>query len=623
MEALSVTSHLTVEDWRAYRRAAAVRFNREFPGFRTARWTALVVICTLVLLALLQLGGFRIQIASLLAGALFMLAVQVLVQRMQVTNSIPEAGGTFLGEVRFEFSPQGIRTCRPGLTSDTQWQRVREFALDKAYLFIWLDRFQAFIVPLRDLNAVAATADAQSRFRAWTNAAGSPHPSAPALASAGRAETWTAVLLRWWTGRSSGPAPLSGAAAPIMVLSLASLLAWSYLDWRVSTPEPEFSVYGIPFFAWYALGVVSLAGLLRWRAYPAPRMDHALVLVLGLAPFLFGLIALPDEQAAVNWVLAAEVLLGIAMTIYLARGMDSITGQAQRFAVLNGMVFVAAFCLISNSLNAVPSFWTVAEPVVADTVADARSEQLLFDQAGRIDQALARIHPGAGVGPAAYFLGFAGVADQKVFAEEVGLAKRVLSERYRIESRSLTLINDDRDLDRAPLATVSGLRYALRGLAGRMNRDDDVLFLAISSHGSQDRAIAVSNAALPLNDLTDDDLADALRQSGIKWRVLIISACYAGGFIDALKDARTIVIAAAAKDRTSFGCTNDRDLTYFGEAFYRDALPAAHSLRAAFETARNEIVRRERAERETPSNPQAYFGQDMESKLAAMEAREH
>jgi len=187
-----------------------------------------------------------------------------------------------------------------------------------------------------------------------------------------------------------------------------------------------------------------------------------------------------------------------------------------------------------------------------------------------------------------------------------------------MEGRSLSLINDARDLERAPLASVSGLRYALRGLAARMNLDRDVLFLAISSHGSRDPAIAVENSDLPLDELTDEDLAAALSESNIKWRVIIISACYAGGFIDSLKDPRTIVITAAAADRTSFGCSNDADLTYFGEAFYRDALPEARSLREAFDKARAAIAMRERRERVDASRPQAYFGAELEAKLAAM-----
>jgi hypothetical protein len=102
--------------------------------------------------------------------------------------------------------------------------------------------------------------------------------------------------------------------------------------------------------------------------------------------------------------------------------------------------------------------------------------------------------------------------------------------------------------------------------------------------------------------------------------VIVISACYSGGFIELLRDPQTIVVTAAAADRTSFGCSNDRDLTYFGEAFYRDALPTARSLRAAFDAAKAAIAARERREHVTPSNPQAYFGAKMEAKLAAMNA---
>jgi hypothetical protein len=147
-----------------------------------------------------------------------------------------------------------------------------------------------------------------------------------------------------------------------------------------------------------------------------------------------------------------------------------------------------------------------------------------------------------------------------------------------------------------------------------------VLFLSISSHGSDEPAIAVANSQLALDDMRPEDLADALREAGIQWRVIVISACYAGGFIDSLRDARTIVITAAAPDRTSFGCSSDSDLTYFGEAFYRDALPGARSLREAFDHAKSAIAARENAEGVTPSNPQAYFGAEIEARLEALAA---
>jgi len=208
-----------------------------------------------------------------------------------------------------------------------------------------------------------------------------------------------------------------------------------------------------------------------------------------------------------------------------------------------------------------------------------------------------------------------------VFAQEIDLAAHAIGDRFGVADRHLALINDERDIDQAPLASVSGLRYALKGLASHMDLDKDVLFLAISSHGSEDPAIAVSDFDFPLQSLTPAELADALREAGIRWRVIIISACYAGGFIDALRDPQTIVLTAAAADRTSFGCGSDNDLTYFGEAFYRDALPHAASLREAFDSAKAAIAAREHNEHETPSNPQAWFGEDLEKKLTAAPGR--
>jgi hypothetical protein len=77
-----------------------------------------------------------------------------------------------------------------------------------------------------------------------------------------------------------------------------------------------------------------------------------------------------------------------------------------------------------------------------------------------------------------------------------------------------------------------------------------------------------------------------------------------------------VVIAAASADRTSFGCSDDRNMTYFGEAFYRDALPGARTLQEAFEKAKAAIAVREREENETPSEPQAVFGQEISAVLA-------
>jgi hypothetical protein len=436
--------------------------------------------------------------------------------------------------------------------------------------------------------------------------------------------TWFGTLARLWILRPVGAVPSGNALLANIVLCAAWLALWVAIDrWEIQ-PQPQFAAGGIPLLAWYALAALGLAALLRWRSAPRPPFGNVCVLVLGLVPVPLLLVTIAAVYFGRSWLLDASIVTGLYALVYLARGLRALSGESQRAAAVTGVAFLLGFMWLTDALNAIPDVWNADDETTAaadDT--SAQTEALLFGQSARIDRALASIRRDDAPEPEAFFLGFAGVGDEKVFAQEIGLASRVLAERYAIGRRGLSLINDERGLDSAPLATVSGLRYALSGIAARMRVDRDVLFLAISSHGSDDPAIAVSNSQLPLDDmLTEEDLVGALRDSGIKWRVIVISACYAGGFIESLSDPQTIVITAAAADRTSFGCSNDRDLTYFGEAFYRDALPGARSLQDAFAAAKVAIAARESREHVTPSNPQAYFGAEMQAKLGSMDASE-
>jgi len=74
---------------------------------------------------------------------------------------------------------------------------------------------------------------------------------------------------------------------------------------------------------------------------------------------------------------------------------------------------------------------------------------------------------------------------------------------------------------------------------------------------------------------------------------------------------RTLVITAAAADRSSFGCEDRATWTYFGDAFFNRALKRAPSLEAAFATARQIVTARERREGFTPSNPQMAGGSEV------------
>lgn len=440
----------------------------------------------------------------------------------------------------------------------------------------------------------------------------SPEPSATAP------RRWWSSLLRLWTLRAPGELPAEGAPPTVLFLGVFSLALWVAFDWWQSQPRPKFLATGIPLLAWYALAVLGLAALLRRWAAPRSPLAPLTVLAAGLLPILVVLLSAATLFLDSRWLPGAGLAGGIYALFYLNRGLHSLTGEPHWRAASAAAVCVVAFIATSDLLDVIPDVWNPEEvaseaPATVDDAADA--EALLFEQPERIDAALATLQRDPSADAQAFFVGFAGVGEEKEFAGEIAQAAKVIGARYATGARSLSLVNEQRDLEGAPLATVSGLRYALKGIATRMRLDRDVLFLAISSHGGRNAVIAVSNSQLPLDDLTDTDLAEALQESGIQWRVIILSACYAGAFIPSLRDPQTIVITAAAADRSSFGCSNDRDMTYFGEAFYRDALPKSRSLRDAFERTRAAIAIRERREGVTASNPQAYFGAKIEAKL--------
>nr|WP_292007599.1 C13 family peptidase [Chiayiivirga sp.] len=108
----------------------------------------------------------------------------------------------------------------------------------------------------------------------------------------------------------------------------------------------------------------------------------------------------------------------------------------------------------------------------------------------------------------------------------------------------------------------------------------------------------------------------ALDASGIGWRVLVISACYSGGYIEALRDPRTLVVTAASKDRASFGCGSNSDITWFGKAYLAQALNQSADFVVAFDAARTSIESWEAEDDIAASKPQIERGAQIEAQLA-------
>jgi len=247
------------------------------------------------------------------------------------------------------------------------------------------------------------------------------------------------------------------------------------------------------------------------------------------------------------------------------------------------------------------------------------TEEVLSAQDRLLDRELAALLPGKPGVTDLYFLGFAGDATQDVFLKELTAARRLFSERFGTSGRSVLLANNPRTATTLPFATAANLEQALRGVGQVMNRDEDVLFLYVSSHGSKEHELEVSNRPLELKALTPEKLKRMLKNSGITWKVVVVSACFSGGFIEPLQDDATLIITAADASHESFGCGYGEEFTWFGQAFLGDALRRTFSFTEAFEKARETIRSWEEERGETPSNPQLWGGKDVWPKLKSLE----
>jgi hypothetical protein len=113
-----------------------------------------------------------------------------------------------------------------------------------------------------------------------------------------------------------------------------------------------------------------------------------------------------------------------------------------------------------------------------------------------------------------------------------------------------------------------------------------------------------------------------LSSLGIRNRLLILQACVAGQFMPVLKSPTTIVVTAAAADRSSFGCQAGNDWTFFGDALINHAFRQPLPLDVQLQRASALIAAAERHQRLTPSNPQVSTGSDTAKWLSRLEERE-
>jgi hypothetical protein len=124
--------------------------------------------------------------------------------------------------------------------------------------------------------------------------------------------------------------------------------------------------------------------------------------------------------------------------------------------------------------------------------------------------------------------------------------------------------------------------------------------------------------------VTPRQLRQWLDEAGIRHRVISVSACYSGSWIEPLRGDDTLVMTASDAEHTSYGCGRHSELTYFGRAVFDEQLRReTRSFEEAHAAARPLIDQREQAAGKTDgySNPQIAAGEGARRQIGRLLAR--
>jgi hypothetical protein len=174
-----------------------------------------------------------------------------------------------------------------------------------------------------------------------------------------------------------------------------------------------------------------------------------------------------------------------------------------------------------------------------------------------------------------------------------------------------------------PWATPRNLRRAIDAVAQRMDREQDLLVIYMTSHGARDFQLAAAHPPLQVDGISPGELRTALDDAGIRHRVIAISACYSGGWVGPLASDTTLVMTAADAEHTSYGCGQLSELTFFGRAMFAEQLRSTHSFEDAFAAAVPVIRQREidAGKSDGFSNPQISVGERIRPLLKSLAQR--
>jgi hypothetical protein len=406
----------------------------------------------------------------------------------------------------------------------------------------------------------------------------------------------------------AGPAnfDLRGWLAPWWSTGVLVLLAW----WALPAVDPRRIDAGRPagLAAWFAL----------WMAAALPA--NVVAQLLGIAQSHQALPQLLETSAVAAWSLYLALwawTIGVVLRLSARFGMERL-----RLGAL-GLGMVALFALAAWQFPDRPWQADVSQAQGEPTPRLELSQETFEAQQAlwiKTVDSLAPERPGVAD---VYALVFSPYANEDVFLRESTMVARLLEDRFDAQGRVIQLVNHPSTAQSYAWATPANLERAIDAIGSRMDRDNDVLVVYLTSHGASDFKLAAANGPLSVEPISPGELRQALDKAGIRNRVIAVSACFAGGWLGPLGADSTLVMTAADAEHTSYGCGKLSELTFFGRAVFDEELRKTHSFEQAFAAA-VPVIRRREEEAGKPdgfSNPQISVGEKIRPVLKGLEQR--
>ncbi len=366
--------------------------------------------------------------------------------------------------------------------------------------------------------------------------------------------------------------------------------------WLVQNERGSKPTHASPVAAWYLLAcIASIPINLLTTAYSYAYSN--------------GLLADKKNLVWAQWLIFSVVVIWYAGATW--RIGAAINSSKRVTALLTGWT-VVVMLMGASVLNAIP--WKLEYIDDGDGDDDdapslTLSQEVFETQQALLTKALSTIETRKSGGPQIYAVIFAPYS-QDVFLRESKMVQELLEERFGAKEHTIRLVNHPSTTKTVPWATNLNLERTLASIAAAMDKDKDVLVIYLTSHGGSDFKLSAFHYPLEVEDLTGERLGLLLEEAGIKNRVIAVSACYSGGWVDPLKGDSTLIMTAADKDHTSFGCGSKSELTYFGRALFDEQLRKTYSFEEAFKAAVPVIESREKEAGKDDgfSNPQISVG---------------